>query len=302
MNNLNTRLESVKTLIDSGKLNLAKREVIKILDKFPDDTNAKLYYVQILYKEEEYDLALEICKNNLSVPKLKFMYALINRNLNNIEESLDTLINLFQTYPNEAVLINIICILIKQNKYEEAYRYFIKFELNDNINDNDLYRISILKKYIYNHINPKLKNYLKSDKSLGYYKLQILDYREKSARFYINKYKNSKCSFSKGVNLDEVFDRVKVLIKDEECNSYDIYDQYIIHIPNIGMVNGEKTDYLMVYTKINTKNIVLIKPYIYFGKNAIEYNDSNDYEDEEIKAKAYTPVSAIDKFNKKYGF
>lgn len=293
------KIDSINTLIDNKKYNLAKREVIKFLDRFPNSIDANLYYIDILRIEDKSDLAVEVCKKNLDNNKIKFRYAIVNRRLNNLQESLDAFIDLFEEKNSDKIIINIVIILIKQNRFEEAYKFLIK--LSDNICDKNIFRVSILRRYIYTNIYPELKEILKHDRNISYHERQIINYNENYAKNYISAYKSPKYIFSSDTNLIEIFKKVKQLIKEQEYNDFDLYDKYIIHIPKIGMVNGVLTDYLMVGTNINTKNIVIMHPCIYYGENAIEYSQESNNQYEDIKTKR-NELSRIEKFNKKYGF
>ncbi len=287
------KFESIIRLKNLGKYRLAKEELIKFINQYPDDMYATSLYINLLILEGNLNEALNLCMNNLDSDSIKFQYAIINKGLGNNEEAKKTFIEIYEKIHEPHILVELIFILVKEKKFYEAQQCMLRID-DDKLKSKDKFKISILKRTIYSQIFPELKDILKEDKNYGYYEQQVIDYDEKKARnFSINP---DKYTFSSNIDKNKLFDEIKELIKTADINEYNSFDNYIIHIPNVGTVNGEQVDYICVNTIMNTKNIVGFIPCHYYGKNAIEYCKDINSE------KEYKYENRIDKFNKKYGF
>lgn len=109
-------------------------------------------------------------------------------------------------------------------------------------------------KQLYNIIKIKLNKDLNLDTT----KLQLeYNYNIFQAKSNI-KYNLNKNSLHLNQDLDELFNYLKF----DKNNYYgsNIYDEYYIYIPNIGMINNNPTDFIKVTTQVNTNNIMGIYP------------------------------------------
>ena len=47
------------------------------------------------------------------------------------------------------------------------------------------------------------------------------------------------------------------------------FDEYLFYSPSVGKVDSKSTNYIKVFTKMNTKDIIDIRPYLYFGNEKV---------------------------------
>ena len=153
-------------------------------------------------------------------------------------------------------LIQYIVILIKEENYEEAYNYFCLIP-EEYVCDNEV-EIGILRRYIYKEKYPELNLILKKE-FLPYFSSQIVVYNERILEQIIKKRKN----FKEDIDVKNLIIYAKEKIKNIEPTYFDIFDRYIIKDPGVGKINGKNTNYLVISTNLNTKDIVNIYPYKY---------------------------------------
>ena len=92
---------------------------------------------------------------------------------------------------------------------------------------------------------------------LPYFSSQIVVYNERILEQIIKKRKN----FKEDIDVKNLIIYAKEKIKNIEPTYFDIFDRYIIKDPGVGKINGKNTDYLVISTNLNTKDIVNIYPY-----------------------------------------
>ncbi|MBP3635863.1 MAG: hypothetical protein J6J17_05385 [Bacilli bacterium] len=266
-----------------------------MLNEYPYDVGVNLYYADILYLEGNFELALEICKNYLSNNAIKYKYAKINKQLGNNEEAKKTFFELYKDNGNVTAYINIINILVKESNYKLAYDYLVKLDSTIILSKKNEDRLAILRRYIY----PELVDIFKEDDNLEYYLKQIVEYDESSAREYIKNFSktNKNYVFNSNIDLDDLFNKAKKIIENEDCTCYDLFDKYIVHVPFESKAKNINTNYITIITNLNTKDIVCIYPSENYNKNVIQYNI--EQKDNKLTLE-YKRESQIDKFNKRY--
>ena len=52
-------------------------------------------------------------------------------------------------------------------------------------------------------------------------------------------------------------------------HGYYLFDEYLFYSPSVGKVDSKSTNYIKVFTKMNTKEIIDIRPYLYFGNEKV---------------------------------
>lgn len=249
--------KSILTLIENGNIKFAKTELQKFLNKYPDDESAISIYIKLLFKDGEFDKATELSKNYLKNREVAYYYALMLKYCNKTEEAKNLFIYSYNCGKTRAI-IQYIIILIKENNYEEAYNCFLKIP-EKYIEENKI-EINILRRYIYKKIFPELNDIIKND-NLNYFSAQILNYDDEILENKIIRSQNvGKSRFNCEIGLENIISYVQEKIEKEEPIYYDLFDRYIFEYPNVGTINRKNTDYIMVVTNLNTKEIVNIYP------------------------------------------
>lgn len=138
--------------------------------------------------------------------------------------------------------------------------------------ENEL-EVNILRRYIYKNIYPELNDVIKSE-NLRYFTSQIVDYDDSALEEKIEKNQMLGRSKFKGeIDIKDVISYVKEKIENVEPSYYDLFDRYVIEYPKVGTVDKKNTDYLMVITNLNTKEIVNIYPCSGVYINNVEKSD-----------------------------
>ena len=248
------QFNSILKLIEMGNKELAKRELRKILNHYYYNEAALSIYVKLLFMDGEFDGVKELAEDYLDNREIAYYYALVLKYSGDIENSKE----LFKYSYNEGKtrsLIQYIVILIKEENYEEAYKQFMKIP-EEYILENEL-EVNILRGYIYK-----------------YFTSQIVDYDDSALEEKIEKNQMLGRSKFKGeIDIKDVISYVKEKIENVEPSYYDLFDRYVIEYPKVGTVDKKNTDYLMVITNLNTKEIVNIYPCSGVYINNVEKSD-----------------------------
>lgn len=248
---------SILKLIEMGNTEQAKRELRKILNYYYYNEAALSVYVKLLFMDGEFDKVKELAEDYLDNREMAYYYALVLKYSGDIEKSKE----LFKYSYSEGkvrALIQYIVILIKEENYEEAYKQFIKIPEEYTL-ENEI-EVNILRRYIYKNIYPELNNIMKSEK-LRYYSSQIVEYDDSVLEDKIERNQMLGRSKFKGeIDIKNIISYVKEKIENAEPSYYDLFDRYVIEYPRVGTVDKKNTDYLMVITNLNTKEIVNIYP------------------------------------------
>ena len=264
------QFNSILKLIEMGNKELAKKELRKVLNYYYYNEAALSVYVRLLFMDGEFDKVKELSEEYLDNREIAYYYALVLKYSGDIEKSKE----LFMYSYNEGkirALIQYIVILIKEENYEEAYKQFIKIPEKYAL-ENEL-EVNILRRYIYKNIYPGLNDVIKSE-NLRYFTSQIVDYDDSALEEKIEKNQMLGRSKFKGeIDIKDVISYVKEKIENAEPSYYDLFDRYVIEYPKVGTVDKKNTDYLMVITNLNTKEIVNIYPCSGVYINNVEKSD-----------------------------
>jgi tetratricopeptide (TPR) repeat protein len=152
-----------------------------------------------------------------------------------------------------------------------------------------------------------LSQEIKETDVLKYNQKQIINYSKERALDHIMRRhvdeKNNKSTFSKNINVEELFEDIQTKLIDKYKIGDDYVDKYCIPYPNIGYSEAEKLVHeLEVITLPNTKNIITMYPKNYNKEESIElsYNQNNGNENSNNKSKVKR-LSQVDKFYARYG-
>ena len=256
-------------LIEMGNTELAKKELRKVLNYYYYNEAALSVYVRLLFMDGEFDKVKELSEEYLDNREIAYYYALVLKYSDDIEKSKE----LFKYSYNEGkvrALIQYIVILIKEEKYEEAYKQFIKIPEKYAL-ENEL-EVNILRRYIYKNIYPELNDVMKSE-NLRYFSSQIVEYDDSILEDKIERNQIlGRSKFNGEIDMIRQ-SQVNEKIENTEPSYYDLFDRYIIVYPKIGTVDKKNTDYLMVITNLNTKEIVNIYPCSGVYINNVEKSD-----------------------------
>lgn len=246
---------SIVQLMHMGKTQYAKRELENFLQIYPDDKIALGSYIKLLFKTGELDLVKEICEENIEYDRdASYYYALVQKYNNDLETSKRLFLKSYNM-GKERALIQYIIILIKEEEYEKAYEYFRKISIE--YMEKNKKEINLIRRYIYKNIFPELNEIIKDDSS-NYFINQIISYDSNILEDKINE--NTKSKFESEISIQSIIDYSKDKIENEEPSYSDLFDRYIVKYPKVGLCDGKKTDYIMVITCLNTKDIVNIYP------------------------------------------
>ena len=245
--------KSIENLLRNEKIDFARRELVKFINMYPDEEYAIISYIKILIKQGNYDEVIEISKRYMDNMEIEYYLGIVYNSKMEYQKAKELF---FDSYKKGMIksLIQYIVILIKEENYEEAYNYFCLIP-EEYVCDNEV-EIGILRRYIYKEKYPELNLILKKE-FLPYFSSQIVVYNERILEQIVKKRKN----FKEDIDVKNLIAYAKEEIENIEPTYFDIFDRYIIKDPGVGKINGKKTDYLVISTNLNTKDIVNIYPY-----------------------------------------
>ena len=206
--------------------------------------------------------------------------------------------NKIKTY--KSTKLQEIFILIKKEKYEEAYIIFNELK---KIGFDDELRNFMHTMLVY--FNKKLNLNLDIT-SNSYIDKLIVNYDKKLVLKHISKHKYSDYNklkhtlFNYDIDVEEIYDFAYNNINEANYIDNNFTDCYILKYNNIGINSEGICNYLKVVTLPNSKEIVTIYPYDDICIDDFMYEEVQ----EEImisKQQKVKKISQIDKFNKKYG-
>lgn len=231
--NLYYQTNKIAGLIDKFEYTLAKKIVLELLEKYPEDYVLKKQFSRILTAEKDYEQS-----------KL-------------ILESLG----------EERVFKKLIALYIKLNEEEKLFDFYNKYYIDENkvdlkYLDSNYYLIQM---YLKNKFD---KSYSPNLEELSYFERQLIAYEEEKALDHIkqNHYLNNieKSMFSKEIDISFLFKQVKEYIKenvDKSSLKGPTVDSYLFYYPDCGIKKqGGNSDYFEVRAFTNTNNILTMYP------------------------------------------
>lgn len=159
------------------------------------------------------------------------------------------------------LLVNI---LFKQRRYKDANRFLrIAKRCNQKIKYDEGIDIILAK---------KLRSELPHPTSDKYHISQLIDYKRSKALKHIKKhhqYKSGKSGvFASNIDIEELFDEVKMQMTEATMTNEDILDTYDIDYPNAGFdTDNNPVNKIKVVAVPETKNIITMYP---SGKRTIK--------------------------------
>lgn len=259
----------VSELLDSGKINLAKKIIFELLKYYPYDVMVNIQLATILIFEKEYETAKTVLEG---LPEEYVFNKLANLYIKLGED--DKLFELYNRYYKEGVV--------------DEFDY-------DSLSYNRL-KIYLRKKY-----DP---NYHLDITSIIYSDSQIFDYNDDRAINHIKKHHSfnsidDKGKFSDYIDIDSLFYDIKGSIDNNKNKSNlkrNVIDNYLFYLPNCGFQNEVACNYVEVITLINSPNIITMYPAKFLGYGEVCYLDEKKEEKAPVKVK-----TGLERFQSKYG-
>lgn len=266
--NLYYQTNKIAGLIDRFEYALAKKIVLELLEKYPEDYVLKKQLSRIFTYEKDYEQS-----------KL-------------LLESLD----------EERVFKKLIALYIKLNDEEKLFEFYNKYYSEENkvnlkyLNSN----YYLVQMYLKNKFD---ESYIPNLNELGYFERQLISYDEELAINHIkqNHYLNDigKSMFSEEIDIDFLFKQVKEYIKeniDKSSLKGPTVDSYLFYYPSCGIKKeGGNSNYFEVCTFTNTDNILTMYPNNYLKNKDICYLKEKEEEKTFIKVK-----SGLERFQSRY--
>lgn len=273
-------------------------KAIEILKTIKEDTGFYYYeankkiahcYIKLkMFEEAEEQIHLLDKEDNRYIIEQSFLYG-------RLYQIKGDYISALSYYQNVSIDSNIlyldslhhrICILIKLQKYEDAYKLIDELEKNDN-NNRYTERINSMKIFLNRELNLglnlKVKRY--TDMLINYYnKDLVLEHIEKHKYEDDNNVRHT--IFSDDIDINELYNHVINNINEDNFYYSDFMDVYIIPYKSVGIDNGEIINFVKAVTLPNSKDIITIFPF-----NKLP----------SIKKAKVKELSRIEKFNLKYG-
>lgn len=302
--NEDTKIEGkllLEELLDTENKAYAMIELGKLKLEEENKKEARKYFLLALNTENKAYAMIELGKLELKEDNVEKSRYYLEEALNISNEEEKTL-ELGKLDPKDKsfALMQLIYLEIKNKDYIKAYNYFEKLTDYSCLNKNEIKEINFYLKYKLNLLTEEDK------KNKGYFCNQLLNYDEEKALEHIklhldeNNCKRKHTIYNKTLNINIVFNDIKIRIYDMTPDLSTLVDKYIIEYDYIiGSINNIETNTLKVVTFSNTKNILTMYPIIKGSKKDI-INKTSTYEEKD-KVKQIKRESQIDKFNRKYG-
>lgn len=234
----------------------------------------------------------ELLDNTKNMNMFNFYNAKIEISKKNYDEALSLLETISKDNLRiyKQMLYKKICILIKKERYKEAYDTFIILKEYD-CNKNYENKYNSLEKYLKDKLNQSCDIEPES-----YVEKLLFNYDYNQVINHIQKHKeenNNKLNhtiFNSNIDIESLYNYVLDNLNDDNFVINSFIDVYILEYPNVGSDNNKILNYLKVITLPNSKKIITMYPYD-------KYVNESYIKPKNEKTKT---LSRIDKFNKKY--
>ena len=260
--------KQVIELIDKFEINLAKKILLELLEKYPEDYVLKKQFSRVLTYEKDYEYSKLI--------------------LESLEE--------------KYVFKKLVALYIKLNDEEKLFDFYNKYYIDDSKVDfkNLDYKYYQVQMYLKNKFD---KSYNPNLDKLNYFEHQLISYNEKIAidnikkKHYLKNIGNSM--FSKEIDIDFLFSQAReYIIKNIDKSSIKgpNVDSYLFYYPHCGISFEDSIcDYIEVCTFTNTNNIFTMYPSNYLKNLDICYIKDEKEEKSVVKVK-----SGLERFQARY--
>lgn len=191
---------------------------------------------------------------------------------------------------NKAKAIKLVSIYLRQERYEEALTIVEKVRKSSKGN-TDLSGLSIVPTIIAKKTGKPLPK-----RNRTYLENQVIEYRKEEALKHI---KDNHCNnrgtvsnFSRNIDVDTLFDEIKLQMVDQNMVFEDVFDIYTIDYPNAGYnLENELVDQVRVIAIPGTKDIITMYP---SKRRALKRKGQMQ---EELKEQQKVKSKTIDRFN-----
>jgi len=295
---------------------------LEVLDNYNEKYNrSKMFYLEekilALLSIKNYD---EAYKYILKLPEFKrhsylfeyymkkFDFQKAYQEATKIENDNNRLLKLYEYYyfiGNIKKAEEITCKLLSSECDSKNLVKFLNCSIRKDLPEVYKTKYTMLEEYLNKDDMPVrlLECFVKKDNIEGkkptYSENQIINYNKKKAIHHIKSHHGEKSAhisyFNNDTDIEKIFNKILIYIKDKKPYYSGVYDVYIVHIDKVKMssIYYERLNDLVIITLPNTKNILTMYPVDMVDE------DLNEIEKEENK-KTYK-LSQIEKFNKRYG-
>jgi hypothetical protein len=275
-------------------------DTAKYLLKCLINSNNKKYATQLLTSiymlEGKFDCAENLLKYSLENGTDSFALLMLSRieksngNYKNAKEYLSLGLTM-EDYDDLSYMYELILLEAKNKNYEEAYRL---------LTENECMKYHKKYQFILQFLKSRLELDLDQMEN-KYYQKQFNKYDAELAKKYLRQHRVINISkLYKNVNLSKLFEFSQEKIKYMKPVYSDYLDRYIIELEyEVGEIDDISTNYILVSTFLNSKEILHISPIKSFLENE---NVCRLEDDSNQKQLEYIKESQIEKFNKKYNF
>lgn len=264
--------KKITELIDGGKLFLAKRLIINLMQDYPDDDTLKSQLARVLTFQKEYKEALSV----------------------------------LDEVPKEFSLVRMTALCVKLNDEDRLFELYQKYYSLDSPTSTKLKDTNTTYARMQNYLRIKFDpSYCLSINDHSYFNQQVYSYCQEAALNYIKKnhYLQSfleKSYFSSDIDIDSLFYSVQEYIcshPEKAALRQNIADSYLFYYPYCGKSgNGNShCDYFEVITFINCPQIISMYPSHQQNYMEICYLDQKDKSDKVVKVK-----SGLERFKDRY--
>lgn len=249
-------------------------------------------FIEIPYLEE-------LCKIN---PSADYYFKLSNlyKKVKDLDKTIDCLYmaDFYEEdeFKKTDILHQILMVKLKQHKYEEALKYYYQ------VVKNEKYCLAYAKELTNTmaFINKKLGKEIKED---YYLTSQLKEYSKPHAishiRLHLKDVNNdieNKTMFDDDVDIEKLYDEVYEIISKRSEDTFDLCDIYIVKLPYVVLTHEEyPVQTIRVVTIMDTKDIITMYPLLPTEE------EKRRYESEKKQNNESTKLSAMEKFNLKYG-
>ena len=268
-----SNISVIKDFLAKGDILSAQKLIFNYLKVCPNDSLLVHLLVVSYIKSGQYDMAFSILNDDAIMKDKRLVFDLMSLYIKlGMRENIE---KVYSEYFKSMDLDNIyVGGVFSEINRDQMFTYLNKnFDYNLPIKNNNLTSIKMLDCYIENAAIAKLEKDHCEENSKSLFKVKDISRLYSNVRKYID---------------NNIEDGVLQL---------PVFDEYLFHLDDCGMVGDRSTDYFRVITIINTSNIVTMQPVLY-----TRYRKYNELEEKKVcdmgKAKVKT---GMERFNARYG-
>lgn len=271
-------LKQIIKIVVAKKFEQAKVELDAYVEKYPNDFRAYPYYIDLLIKLNELNLAEE---------KLSIMETLVNKRIDSILKI-------------EMVKRLKIKLLSFSGRYEECYTLLKE-------NQTLLFNVDIAYQELLFFLEDRLGLRDLNYTSDSYLHKQIIDYSDERFLEHVGKHQYGSCLeagssiFAEDFPLKEIHFKLKEMLPLDELkrNNGLIDNFYTFRYDYCGRCDGKLVNYFRLVTLNGSNQFITMYPYE--NDENCRYLDLNYMRVEKVESPKVKRMSQIEKFNQRYG-